>query len=139
MWNCDWRVKVRRRFSSLLDLLCSRSNCIYVKTMTIKGNKSFPTCSHCLDKHYFFFLNIVCVKVLAAQSCPTLFSSMDCSPPGSSVHGVFPGKNTGVDSHSLLQGIFPTEGFEAGSPALQADSLSTLKGGRGGMSYISGS
>ena len=88
---------------------------------------------------FFFFLNIVCVKVLAAQSCPTLFSSMDCSPPGSSVHGVFPGKNTGVDSHSLLQGIFPTEGFEAGSPALQADSLSTLKGGRGGMSYISGS
>ena len=26
--------------------------------------------------------------VLAAQSCPTLFSSMDCSPPGSSVHGI---------------------------------------------------
>ena len=26
--------------------------------------------------------------VLAAQSCPTLFDSMDCSPPGSSVHGI---------------------------------------------------
>ena len=24
-----------------------------------------------------------------AQSCPTLSDSMDCSPPGSSVHGIF--------------------------------------------------
>ena len=30
------------------------------------------------------------------QSCPTLCKSMDCSPPGSSVHRDSPGKNTGV-------------------------------------------
>ena len=35
---------------------------------------------------------------------------MDCSPPGSSVHGISPGKNTGVGCHALLQGIFPTQG-----------------------------
>ena len=29
---------------------------------------------------------------------------MDCSPPGSSVHGDSPGKNTGVGCHALLQG-----------------------------------
>ena len=34
-----------------------------------------------------------------------------------------PANNTGVDSHSLLQEIFPTQGSEPGSPALQADSL----------------
>ena len=34
---------------------------------------------------------------------------MDCIPPGSSVHGVSPGKNTGVGSLSLLQGNFPTQ------------------------------
>ena len=28
------------------------------------------------------------VKVLVAQSCPTLCNPMDCSPPGSSVHGI---------------------------------------------------
>ena len=39
---------------------------------------------------------------------------MDCSPPGSSVHGDSPGKNTGVDSHALLQGIFPTQGLNPG-------------------------
>ena len=44
------------------------------------------------------------------QLCPTLCDPMDCSLPGSSVHRIFPGKNTGVVSHSLLQGIFPTQG-----------------------------
>ena len=29
------------------------------------------------------------VKVLVAQSCPTLYDPMDCSPPSSSVHGIF--------------------------------------------------
>ena len=46
-----------------------------------------------------------------AQSCLTLCDPMDCSPPGSSVHGDSPGKNTGVGWHALLQGIFPTQGW----------------------------
>ena len=29
------------------------------------------------------------VKVLVAQLCATLCDSLDCSPPGSSVHGIF--------------------------------------------------
>ena len=38
------------------------------------------------------------------QSCQTLCDPMDHSPLGSSVHDPdFPGKNTGVGSHSLLQ------------------------------------
>ena len=45
---------------------------------------------------------------------------MDCSPPGSSVHGDSPGKNTGVGCHVLLQGILLTQGSNLGlrSPAL---------------------
>ena len=39
---------------------------------------------------------------------------MGCSPPGSSVHGDSPGKNTEVDGHLLLQGIFPTQGLKLG-------------------------
>ena len=34
-----------------------------------------------------------------------------------------PGKNTGVGSHSLLQGNLPDLGIEPGSPASQVDSL----------------
>ena len=45
------------------------------------------------------------------QSCQTLYDPMNCSPPGSSVHGDSPGKNTGVGCHPLLQGIFPTQGL----------------------------
>ena len=51
---------------------------------------------------------------LVAQSCPTLCNPMDCSLPGSSVHGDSPGKNTGVGCHFLLQGIFPTQGSNPG-------------------------
>ena len=32
--------------------------------------------------------NEVKKEMLVAQSCPTLCDPMDCSPPGSSVHGV---------------------------------------------------
>ena len=57
----------------------------------------------------------VCVCVCArarvqAQSCPTLWDPMDCSPLSSSVHGIFSSKNTRVGCHFLLQGIFPTQG-----------------------------
>ena len=45
-----------------------------------------------------------------AQSCPTLCDPMDCGPPGSSIHGIFLGKSTGVGCYFLLQGIFPTQG-----------------------------
>ena len=41
------------------------------------------------------------------QSCLILYNPIDGSLSGSSVHGNFPGKNTGVCCHSLLQGIFP--------------------------------
>ena len=53
---------------------------------------------------------------LVAQSCLTLCDPMDCSPPGFSVQVDSPGKNTGVDCHALLQGIFPSQGSNPGLP-----------------------
>ena len=80
------------------------------------------------------------LKVLVTQSCLTLCDPMNCSLPGSSVHG-FPQEkmtlewvvipfsrgwerkwekmmkewnDTGVGCHSLLQGIFPTQGLNLG-------------------------
>ena len=47
---------------------------------------------------------------LVTQLCPTLCSPMDCSPPGSSLHGDSPSKNIGVACLFLLQGIFLTQG-----------------------------
>ena len=44
-----------------------------------------------------------CMKVKSesevAQLCPALSNPMDCSPPGSSIHGIFPGKSTAVGCH----------------------------------------
>ena len=44
---------------------------------------------------------------------------MDYNLPDSSVHGDSPGKNTGVGSPSLLQGIFPTLGSKLASLVAQ--------------------
>ena len=41
---------------------------------------------------------------------------MDCSPPGSSIHGDSPGKHAGVGCQALLQGVFPTQGSNPGLP-----------------------
>ena len=49
------------------------------------------------------------VLCLVAQLCLTLCNPIGCSPPGSSVLGDSPGKNTGVSCHALLQEIFPTQ------------------------------
>ena len=51
---------------------------------------------------------------IVAQSCPTPWDPMDCSPPGSSVHGDSSGKNAKVGCHALLQGIFSTQGSNPG-------------------------
>ena len=50
------------------------------------------------------------------QSCPTLCDPMNCSLPGSSVHGIFQAKSTGVGYHFLLQRIFPTQESNLGLP-----------------------
>ena len=46
---------------------------------------------------------------MCTQSCTTVCDPLDCSLPGSSVHGDSPGKNTGVACHALLQVIFLTQ------------------------------
>ena len=50
--------------------------------------------------------HLLCAVLLCliAQFCLTLCNPVDCSPPGSLVHGDCSGKNTEVGSLSLLQG-----------------------------------
>ena len=56
------------------------------------------------------------VLCLVTQSCPTLCDPMNCSPPGSSIHGNSLGKNTGVGCRALRQGILPTRGSKSCLP-----------------------
>ena len=81
----------------------------------------------------YFHHMCVCVRVCASSitwSCPTVCSSVDGNPPGSFVHGGSPGKNTRACCHSLLQGIFPTQGQNPGSPTLWEDSLPSEPSGK---------
>ena len=54
------------------------------------------------------------LKVLVAQLWLTLCDHMDCSSPSFLCPWNSPGKNTGVCCHSLLQGIFMTQGSNPG-------------------------
>ena len=55
-----------------------------------------------------------------AQS--TLCDPMDCSPPGSSVHGILLARALEWGGHALLPGDLPNPGISPRSPALQVDS-----------------
>ena len=61
-----------------------------------------------------FEVVVVCVCVclcVCAHTCPALCDPIYCSPPGSSVHGIFQAGSTEVGCHFLLQGIFLTQGL----------------------------
>ena len=57
----------------------------YMKNWKNSGSK-YMTPSICIHFESKYMLGLVCV--LVAQACPTLCNPMDCSPPGSSVHGI---------------------------------------------------
>ena len=69
-----------------------------------------------LISYMFFSCAVLC---LVTQSSLTLCDPVNCSLPGSSVHGDSPGKHAGVGYHALLQGDLPNPGIEPRSPALQ--------------------
>ena len=62
------------------------------------------------------------VKVKVAQLCPTLCNSVDCSPPGSSVHGILQTRILEWVAIPFSRGSsWPKD--QTWSPTLQADSL----------------
>ena len=61
-----------------------------------------------------------CAKLL--QLCPALCDLMDCSPPGSSVHGILQAR-TLEWVPCPLPGDLPDPGVKPASPALQMNSL----------------
>ena len=62
------------------------------------------------------------VKVLVTQSHLTVCNPMDCSPPGSSVHGILRQEHWSGQPFPSPEHL-PDPGIKRGSPALQADSL----------------
>ena len=58
--------------------------------MLMYGRNQYDTVKQLTSNNFFF---LMCLKneakPLASQLCLTLRDPMDCSPPGSSVHGIF--------------------------------------------------
>ena len=52
--------------------------------------------------------------VLVLQWCPILCNSTDCSPPGSSVHGILQARILEWVAISFSRGIFPAQGLNPG-------------------------
>ena len=76
-----------------------------LRTDTLKGKVSMVQNIGITGKSDLTVLKfIIEEKENAALSHSVMSDSMDCSPPGSSIHGDFPGKNNGVGCHALLQG-----------------------------------
>ena len=121
----------------LLNLIGVQSalQCVLVSAL----QQSEPGICLCTSPHFLDFLPIQVTRALsrvpcaiqlvllgdlfyvcsAAQLCP-----MDCSPPGSSAHGISQARILS-GCHFLLQGIFPTQGSNPGLLCLcrQAGSL----------------
>ena len=68
--------------------------------------------------------------MLIAQSCPTVCKFHGLQPARFLCPWDSPGKKTGMGCHFLLQGDLADPGIEPGSPALQADSLSSEPRGK---------
>ena len=66
---------------------------------------------------------------MSLQSCLTLCNPMDCSPPGSSVHGVLQARTLEWVAMPSSRGS-SNPGTEARSPALQVDSLASEPPGK---------
>ena len=86
-----------------LKLYSNRISYVMVSLIPKSKWPLFTKPSQYLNCHdNIFVCSYACCVVL--QLCLTLCYSIDCSLPDSSVHGIFPSKNTGMGCHAPLQG-----------------------------------
>ena len=73
---------------------------------------------------HFILQKVSCCCCLVTKSCQTICDLMDCSLPGSSVHGTSQGKkNTKVGYHVLFQEIFSNQRLKLHLLHWKVDSL----------------
>ena len=80
------RQKTRELQSHLATCLERSQHTSLAALFTTEGMQQ-TRCASAETKMQYLQQNIPCVCAKSLQSCPTLCDPMDCSPPGSSVHG----------------------------------------------------
>ena len=101
--SLTWRIMTWCKVPSHPQWMWAKQNLYHFKSLRFGG------CCYCSVSQPILTECLVCAKPL--QSCPTLGDPMDCSTPGSSVHGILKAKILEwVGCCALLQGIFLTQG-----------------------------
>ena len=104
------------------------TNYSFIHTL-VTPNHKFAPLSHPLPASNLEQLSLP--QCVCAQSCPTLCHPMDCSPSGSSVHGISQARILEwVSFHFLLQRIFLAFPIEPASPALAGRFFTTAPPGK---------
>ena len=101
-WNVFLHPLNQALWCSLACIACGRNDGETVLSLNFVSPCTFP---HFLLESCLYQVNKSRLRWVA-QSCPTLCDPIDCSPPGTSVHGDSPGKNTGVSCHALLHSTY---------------------------------
>ena len=115
----SWNLTSPGHWGGILRKLCAFQNfstillCYLAKTCKINWLKEKPVHQLVtarifrggLESYSSFFI-IICVY---PQSCPALCHPGDCSPLGSSVHGISQARILGWVAISFSRGIFPTQ------------------------------
>ena len=120
-----WREETKLHLCALAfrhSSLPSHVHCTNTPSLPSLAHEPLSLRNSSVLHFYYYFIGVTVVCVIG---CVPLFAGL-CSLPGSTVRGIFQGKNTGVGSHALLQGIFPTQGSNPHLFCLlhwQADSL----------------
>ena len=81
----------------------------------------------------------MCARTCVCALCPTLYHPMDCSSPGSSLHGILQAGIVGWVAMPFSRGTFPTQGSNScllpASPALAGGFFTTEPPGKTPISY----
>ena len=114
IWSLDWEDPLEKEMATHSSILAQR----IPWTEEPGGLQSMGSQR---VRHDWVTSLTLCAKSL--QSCLTFCDPMDCSPPGSSVHGILQARILEWVAIPFSPGDLSKPGIKPGSPALQADSL----------------
>ena len=91
----------------------------YISNLFLPSDLTVPFAGLPLPSHVLEASSLSLLKVKVAQLCPTLCDPVDCSPPGSSSHGILQARILECGEPLPPPGDFPSPGTEPRSPESQ--------------------
>ena len=126
-WEANWKMKMLGGNTIVRELCCFLRFCllplryIYIYSAECLCNFFFKWLQNL--EELLLLLMHAWVHAKSLQSCPTLCNPMMCSPPGSSVCGVFQARILEWVAISFPKGSIPTQGSNPSLQHWQVDSL----------------